>query len=645
LKTDKITVFDLFEKQRRYIVPIFQRGYVWNKELQWAPLWGDIINQADLIEKNKADEKITPKKHFLGAIVLSQLRTGIKEVQASEIIDGQQRLLTLQVFLAAFRDIIAELGDDYLTDKLSLLTNNQGKLANSIELFKVWPINAYHNELNDIMTCGSGNALELKYPRIKGSFGRIRPRPALVEAYLFFYDAINTYIINHVEDNSEPPNEITSDQKKERAANLYEAVIRDLHLVAIELEAEDDPQVIFETLNYRGVRLEPSDLIRNYIFLYAVKQKKDLAALYDQYWKGYDETGPAGKFWKEQERQGRFSRSRLDLFFFHYLTYRVGHEINMEHLYQEFKDWWNESSERLIEPELDTLNRSSKVFSTLFLIDDAPLGILAQRLRMLDTTTLYPFLLWLCEQRPKIDLDDFDGIVKDIESYIVRRSICRFTAKAYNKNFQTLISKLSKEATINRIVVQHELLALSGESAVWPDNEIFTQHLVYDPLYALLTQKRVRMILTALELGQRTAQQEKELVPVSLENSLTIEHIMPQGFIPEEWPYPECEVSELKKLETNPKDLDAKLQALKSRRSILLHSLGNLTLLTQPLNSGISNGPFHAKRPEITKQSLLILNSYFQRFSDNDTWDEDKILERGKLLAEMAIKVWGYPKV
>jgi hypothetical protein len=104
-------------------------------------------------------------------------------------------------------------------------------------------------------------------------------------------------------------------------------------------------------------------------------------------------------------------------------------------------------------------------------------------------------------------------------------------------------------------------------------------------------------------------------------------------------------VSELKKLETNPKDLDAKLQALKSRRSILLHSLGNLTLLTQPLNSGISNGPFHAKRPEITKQSLLILNSYFQRFSDNDTWDEDKILERGKLLAEMAIKVWGYPKV
>ena len=83
---------------------------------------------------------------------------------------------------------------------------------------------------------------------------------------------------------------------------------------------------------------------------------------------------------------------------------------------------------------------------------------------------------------------------------------------------------------------------------------------------------------------------------------------------------------------------------MKSRRSILLHSLGNLTLLTEPLNSGVSNGPFCAKRPEITKQSLLILNSYFQSFSDNDMWDEDKILERGRYLAKLVLKVWGYPK-
>ena len=78
------------------------------------------------------------------------------------------------------------------------------------------------------------------------------------------------------------------------------------------------------------------------------------------------------------------------------------------------------------------------------------------------------------------------------------------------------------------------------------------------------------------------------------------------------------------------------------RRSIL-HCLGNLTMLTQPLNSEVSNGPFNLKRPEITKQSLLVLNSYFQRFSDNDVWNEKTIFERGLYLADQAVKVWPYP--
>lgn len=66
-------------------------------------------------------------------------------------------------------------------------------------------------------------------------------------------------------------------------------------------------------------------------------------------------------------------------------------------------------------------------------------------------------------------------------------------------------------------------------------------------------------------------------------------------------------------------------------------------MLTQPLNSEVSNGPFNLKRPEITKQSLLVLNSYFQRFSDNDVWNEKTILCRGLHLAAQAVKVWQYP--
>ena len=316
----------------------------------------------------------------------------------------------------------------------------------------------------------------------------------------------------------------------------------------------------------------------------------------------------------------------------------------MGHIYQEFKDWWGDSGERLVETELETAQRSSVVFRSLLVSDDSQRpGVLAQRLRILDTTTVYPFILWLCENRDRTTQEEFDGILSDLESYVVRRAICRLTPKNYNRIFVTLLTKLKEEGTPNRSSVRRELLSLEGDSAVWPNDDIFKKHLIYEPLYDTIGPRRVRLVLTALELTSRTPRQEA--LPLSISNSLTIEHVMPQGFKSEEWPYPERETAELGMLESDQKELESKRKELESRRWTLLHSLGNLTLLTQPLNSEVSNGPFRIKRPEITKQSLLILNSYFQRFSDNDIWDEDRILERGAQLAASALRVWEYPKV
>ena len=142
MKTDKITVFDLFETQRRYLVPIFQRGYVWTKEDQWEPLWEDIADQANLVQLHKGYTANTIRRHFLGAIVLVQVPTVIRQMPASEIIDGQQRLLTLQVFLAALRDAVSGLGDEYLRIQLGRLTSNPGPWHHEDEQFIVWPTNA-----------------------------------------------------------------------------------------------------------------------------------------------------------------------------------------------------------------------------------------------------------------------------------------------------------------------------------------------------------------------------------------------------------------------------------------------------------------------------------------------------------------------
>jgi len=511
------------------------------------------------------------------------------------------------------------------------LTGNIGPFQDNNEQYKVWPTNAYHQEVKNILNAGSAQKLAAMYPQKLYRKKLIPPLPALVEAYFYYYGVISKFLSDVDEDYNTPPDQRNSPEiAKERANVLFEAVMRYIQIVEIQLDAEDDPQVIFETLNYRGVPLEPSDLIRNFVFLYASRKNKDVDALYNQYWKDYDEViGTSRKFWKEKERQGRLNRSRLDLFFFHYLTYRIAHEIKIGHLYQEFKDWWGDSGERSVETELEAAKRSSLVFRSLLDSDDSQrLGVLAQRLRILDTTTVYPLLLWLCENRNKITAGEFEGILADIESYIVRRAVCRLTPKNYNRTFLTLLTRLSKEGTPNRASASRELLSLEGDSGVWPGDETFGRNLVYLPLYDSLGPRRVRLVLTALELASRTSRQEA--LPLSINNSLTIEHVMPQGFKPEEWPYPAQE--------------SMGKQELESRRHTILHSLGNLTMLTQPLNSEVSNGPFRIKRPEITRQSLLVLNSYFQSFSDKDNWDENTIIERGKRLAELALKVWDHPR-
>src|SRR5690606_7097009 len=129
-----------------------------------------------------------------------------------------------------------------------------------------------------------------------------------------------------------------SEMARSRIEALMNALRRHLEIVVIELERGDDPQIIFETLNARGVPLLPSDLIRNFAFLEASRGGEGTDRLFTQYWLMFDDydRGPA-QFWKSVERQGRLSRPRIDLFMFPYLTSKVVQEVKITHLFQEFQ--------------------------------------------------------------------------------------------------------------------------------------------------------------------------------------------------------------------------------------------------------------------------------------------------------------------
>ena len=605
------SVFDLFAAKKRYLVPMFQRPYVWGLEKQWEPLWEDIRNKAQ--QHLEALEAVDP--HFMGAIVINQLMTFGPQIPAHEVIDGQQRLTTFQLFLAALRDLSKAFRDEDIAAELHTHTINSGRKATPEEEFKVWPTRADQTAFMRCLKAGGRVALEAIYPA-EYVRKKLQPRHRMVEAYLFFESSLREFIMDGAEHTPE-----------ERIQAVFNALQNSLQLVSIELETKDDPQVIFETLNARGEPLLSSDLLRNFIFLRAKREKLSADSLYDRYWQHFDvepaeDVNTATPFWKVEEQQGRLIRPRLDLFIQHFLSVKTGREVNVGRLFHDYKRWIEgECPYADVEEELKELNRYSKVFARFFKVDRAtPFGRFLMRFqKLLDTNTVFPFLLYL---EADSGLSDADRalVLRNLESFIVRRIVCGLTEKAYNRLFLQLMRNLRELPVRTPEKFTAMLLELQGESNVWPNNEAFHKAWLNQPIYrSSKSQGRIEAMLRAIEESQISEKGEK----IHILGSLTIEHVMPQSW-DDYWP------------------LTASDDLLKARleRDNLLHTFGNLTLLTHKLNASVSNGAYVTKRPEIALQSKLWLNTYFQTHT---TWDETAICVRGEELYVVAEREWPYP--
>ncbi len=632
METNKTPLFDLFRRERQYRVPLFQRPYVWSQEKQWEPLWQDVVDRTRAVLDAQASTppRQAPGSHFLGAIVTRHAEVFGKQIDAAEVIDGQQRLTTTQIMLKALHDYLQSLDEaskEALTQVASdvgTLTKNSGVMASENETFKVWPTNADRETFRLVMTAGSLDAVKQSFPLVKRKWHRkFDPRPRLAEAYIYFHEAVRSYCAE------------TGDGAVEgvvpRANALHEALRRHLLLVHIELSKDDDPQVIFESLNGRGEPLLPSDLIRNFVFMRAGAERKDVDALYATGWKEYDEKKAVAdsqgedRFWKQLERQGRLLRPRLDLFVFHYLQCQVGEEFSIGHLFQTFRKWWDRTP-RDVEQELVKMREHSKVFAELV----APEGegvrsVFARRLKVVDTSTVYPIALYLLiGAGDRVDRAQLPEMLADIESYLVRRLICDLTPKSYNKTFLALLKRLIAAQHIDSSLIQAFLLEGTGPAVVWPDDATFRRAWLSRPVYEDLNASRVSVVLEAINASMHTAKQE----PIQLRGELTVEHIMPVKWTPPAWSAPTG----------RPAESNGETQ--EDRRNRLLHTFGNLTLVTRELNSAVSNGPYDNKRVAIAEQSLIRLNLWFR---EHQTWDEEAIEQRGATLFELAKEIWRHP--
>jgi len=623
MKPDTHTVQQLFERDVRYIVPLYQRPYVWDEDHQWAPLWDDITA---LLQHQEGGDLSELWSHFLGAIVVEQDKTVPGQIPRFTVIDGQQRLTTLQLIVAAAAKALAEAGAENDAALLRELAVNNPRKASGSEQLKVWPTNANRAAFTAVMSQGGPPPGHVDDPGNR-----------IDEAFSYFTERIAEYIAGSDQDEAEQSvgvpaahSEQATSQAAEktqsgldlvaaaRVGRLRVTICDLLKVVSITLEADDNAQVIFETLNARGTPLLALDLVKNAAFHQAARQERDTDALYEQVWRPQLDDS----YWRQERRQGRLNRPIAELFLMHWLTMRLERLIPATELFATFRQsvlMPATDAEALIR-ELCADAKVMRSFDTPSA--KTPEAVFFARLSALDAGTVLPIVLLLfrsmavTEHRRRRSL-------RILESWLARRALMRLTAKNYNRLMPRLIARMKADLEHADDALLQALSGAEGEISRWPGDAEFIDFLRTREVYGTVSQPRLVMALAAVEASLYTSKTD---VP-TLADGLSLEHLMPQEW-EANWPLVHADGTELG---------GEALERASADRWASLNRLGNLTIVTQPLNAALSNSPWLKKRAELNRHSRLLLNA---RLAERDRWDEQAIDEHGRWLTQQLAMIW-----
>lgn len=611
-----ISISTLFGAQTRHTVPLFQRPYVWTQDDQWEPLWEDISGLLERIGRREGEQQVA--SHFLGTIVLEQASNPTGSLPRRELIDGQQRLTTLQLLLKAAEHALSaceawakaeQIGseDDMKAIKvargqISRLTTNPD-VTDDVESYKVWPTNEDRAQFQAVMDCDFDAPVEPGSSR-------------MASAYWYFRDVFQQYL-THANAGGR--------------AKTFSAALRDyLKLIVLDLDVSDEPQAIFETLNAHGTPLLPADLMKNWLLWEAARQKADANQLYGAYWRPFDRDH---EYWREKVGTGHAARARVDTFLQNWLTMATVEVVSAKHLYDRFLRYTRKLSRESDDERigLNELMHTIRRFADLFERIDNPGGngrfdrFLA-RLKTMDMVVFHPLLLAVMDQTGDDEVQ-LAEVAEVLESFLVRRMVCNYQTRGYGSLALRLLEKVTTRTSDLSIsaTLRAELSGNDGSPDRWPNDLEFKEQWCTRRFYGGLRRDRVLMILQAME--QHFHANSKLVEPIVDFDwaQLQIEHILPQSWV-EHWPLPS--------------DIAA------DERDYRIHGIGNLTLVSGKLNPVMSNAPWlaneqteHSKRAYLAKYSKLDLNANLLEAA-GDTWNEEKIAERAAQLFDIAAEIW-----
>ena len=594
----------VFMQPQRLIVPLFQRPYVWNEESQWAPLWDDVTRLAGRLLA-EPDGKHYP--HFLGAVVLQQVQNQTGSMQERTVIDGQQRLTTLQILLDALHAELDSVGATQQAKRVhALVVNDEAFWDHPEDQFKVWPTNRDRPAFNEVM----GAPVPVAYSDLANRGAR------LVEAHRFFADQARLWL--HAE----------GQENVGARAGAIERTLRELlQIVVIDLTADENAQEIFETLNARGAQLTAADLIKNFIFQRLMEAGVNVEAAYEKSWKEFETA-----FWEKEVTVGSTRYSRSSIFLNHWLIARTGKEIVAREVFSRFKRFADDEAGMGMEVLLAQLDRSARVYRKYMEaagnltgpIDR--LGLFAYRTGTLDSEVFKPLVLLLHDpELAPVPDDQIRKALESVESWLVRRMLVRANSKSYGKIAVELVNRVRvADRAMAGDTVEQYLRDNSSAGGYWPDDNEVRQELSTIPLYARINRGRLRMVLEAIEDHKRGWIGGSEGLGGQrvLRGKYTIEHVMPQNRTAH-WPISPSGISE-------------------ADRDKLIHTLGNLTLLTKKMNSKASNKDWDHKSAELKKHDVLKLNMDLLLAADG-RWDDELIRSRTVTLTDAVVSVWPVP--
>lgn len=593
MKSDNPTLKQLFEGEKEYRVPLYQRLYVWNEADQWAPLWEDITGIAAKLAET---EKVTP--HFFGAIVLKIGGITPEESSVWRVIDGQQRLTTMQLVIAAVADEFDSRRED---------SKAAARLRELIENPRhAWPERRYkmrHSGNNyalfaDVM--GADGDEEVIH-QLDNTVAGGQPNSAMAECYLYFRNAARRWLQSATDDNA--------------AERLTDTLRTKLQTVAIYLEPDEPEHLIFETLNARGAALTEWDKIRNYLF-YRIQEDQDglFRKLSD-----FDED-----WWREESGKGQDRRPRTDRFVDYWLESKIEVSVGASRVFREFRERAESLDREGLCSWIESLADDAKHYLEFesgieHPNQDSVERLFHERRRWMEIGSIWPFLLGL--RRADLDRNRYHSVLSTLESWWVRRWIRGCRGHSYPDRALDLLRRVSKTKGGPEVpgVVLDRLAELADAGGRWPgDVEVKTA--VVENFHSLRLR---RLILEAVERHLTPPRAEKDPPKHGV---LQIEHIMPVAWKPDAWP------------------IGKDTPEAREEREGWIETLGNLTLVHEKLNPGMGNNAWEKKQKAIFENSTLFLNKDLLRRAP-DTWDEDAIRRRGEWLAEQVCEIWPHAEV